>query len=650
MHKRGSVLDIVPRIREVFCRFDTSGDGALDVYELRKVLHTLLGRLTYRECEKVCREIDLDSNGHVCMKEFVEWALHGPVSEQICGAVKHETGEIRSKRIRDAFDRYDSSGDGSLDIAELQIVLKSLGAFTNNEVVIVCKDLDKNNDMEVSFEEFESWLKHGAGGGMHGVIHKAKSILAPSDDDGLEAVFYCYCTAGRCDMESSTFLKICKAAGGILDKKLTPTDLDLIFDHKSVKPPGSKFIDFCQFEVALEIIAERKGLDLHDLHETFVILGNPVLKGTRAEYVRFHDDKSTYTGSHRFDKANLPGGGSTAKFIAEVPHTHEFDDKPPTALSSMARSSSGFHRHNQRKETRILKTRCTSLDDPVANNRELYKVFGLGTKAGRLIRNAYSQEEMKEQRSPREAPLSPALRERREVRAASSAGRAHKSASLPTLRPAPDKNKYVGNKMWSLRRGQFTHKPQSSEDILNHFKDRGPVVVSSKPERLTGTSFFPRRPSERDLPQLVAGPRLVSGANGSAEVWPQAVRQSSSNEGSGESSFTLTQSAESRVAASAGGQRSKPSFSPLLHTADLARAGFTLPCPPESRATASGGGQLPVGELQGFTLPQTAESRITASAVGQRRKGSTCAGLPEIPRAGTPSLPKLAIGAMLGSR
>ena len=43
--------------------------------------------------------------------------------------------------------------------------------------------------------------------------------------------------------------------------------------------------------------------------------------------------------------------------------------------------------------------------------------------------------------------------------------------------------------------------------------------------------------------------------------------------GSGESGFTLPQPAESRVAASAGGQRSKPSLSPLLHTADLARAG-----------------------------------------------------------------------------
>jgi len=294
----GKNSDIIPRIKEVFARFDADGGGSLDLYELRKVLKTLVGKLSYRELDVMCKDVDKSGDGEVSVSEFVHWVLHSPSSETIIMAIKAESGEKRRERIKKAFDRYDVSGDGSLEIQELNSVLKALGSFTNQEVIIVCNDLDKSKDGEVDFEEFAAWVKGHSGHCKHGkIITKAKAILAPTDDDGLEAIFYCYCTAGRCDMECKTWNKICKDAG-MLDKNFTVTHLDLIFNHTSVKPKGDKFIDFSQFEVALEIMGEKKNMPREEMRDIFLTLTSPVLKGTKTEYCRFHDDKSTYTGAH----------------------------------------------------------------------------------------------------------------------------------------------------------------------------------------------------------------------------------------------------------------------------------------------------------------------------------------------------------------
>lgn len=57
-------------------------------------------------------------------------------------------------------------------------------------------------------------------------------------------------------------------------------------------------IGYHQFEELLEYVATKKGLDFDDLRRMVVYTGGPVLNGTVADNVRFHDDKSTYTGTH----------------------------------------------------------------------------------------------------------------------------------------------------------------------------------------------------------------------------------------------------------------------------------------------------------------------------------------------------------------
>eukprot|EP01066_Platyproteum_vivax_P001796 Platyproteum_vivax@DN12259_c0_g1_i1.p1 len=108
------------------------------------------------------------------------------------------------------------------------------------------------------------------------------------------------------EMDGRTFVKLCKDTG-LLAGGLTTTDCDLIFTK--VKSKGAKKINYKEFQEAMKQVAEKKKISLDDV-KAQLSKGGPVYAGTKADEVRFHDDKSTYTGVHAH------GGPSTtdAKF------------------------------------------------------------------------------------------------------------------------------------------------------------------------------------------------------------------------------------------------------------------------------------------------------------------------------------------------
>jgi len=110
----------------------------------------------------------------------------------------------------------------------------------------------------------------------------------------VEETFRAYCGASV-DMDGKTFVKLCKDCR-LIEHGLTTTDLDIIF--ASVVPRGHRRIDEEQFRMALELVAERKGVAAASVGRAVAESGGPVLHCTKAEAVRFHDDKSTYTGTH----------------------------------------------------------------------------------------------------------------------------------------------------------------------------------------------------------------------------------------------------------------------------------------------------------------------------------------------------------------
>lgn len=343
-----SKASLASTVREVFHRFDKSGDGALDLAELRRSLKALDPQSTHEQCKNIAKEVDKSGDGSVSYKEFMEWInAGGEKADKIKRAMLRETGDARKNKIRQSFLRYDSSGDGNLDIPELQRVLKTMGSFTNAEIGRICTDLDSSGDGQVSFEEFESWVRNGA---CDKEIYKAKAILAPADGDGVEGVFYNFCGAGRCDMDGKSFLKMCRDCK-LLDKKLTETDIDLIFTNKKVKQQGQRCIDFDQWEVAMEFLAQKKGVPFETVTQAVLEATRPILQGTQA------------TNAPQFVQAGVK-----------------------VAINRSTEKT-------RRKRIRQLMRSVPEADlSAKFDNSDLWKTFGGGTNAGRTLKRLYRTE------------------------------------------------------------------------------------------------------------------------------------------------------------------------------------------------------------------------------------------------------------------
>ena len=108
----------------------------------------------------------------------------------------------------------------------------------------------------------------------------------------LEDVFKGF-SGGKSEMSTKEFLKLNKDCG-FIDKHYTSTDVDLIFTKSKSKT--SKVLTYEQFTHALGDIATKKKIDTDAVIEKIITAGGPTFTGTKADYVKFHDDKTLYTG------------------------------------------------------------------------------------------------------------------------------------------------------------------------------------------------------------------------------------------------------------------------------------------------------------------------------------------------------------------
>eukprot|EP00931_Biecheleriopsis_adriatica_P040360 TRINITY_DN23123_c0_g1_i1.p1 TRINITY_DN23123_c0_g1~~TRINITY_DN23123_c0_g1_i1.p1 ORF type:complete len:547 (-),score=148.09 TRINITY_DN23123_c0_g1_i1:113-1753(-) len=340
------------RVREVFQRFDSDGGGFLDRDELSRVFRTLNSNFTLKDIDALVKDLDRGGDGKVSHREFMAWLKRGSDgAKAVTKAITRETGNAREERIQKAFRKYDATGDGSLDIEELRQTLKVLGSFSEHEVRIVCEDLDKSKDGEVSLEEFSAWIKAGTGGKE---CQKAKAILAPSDSDGLEAVFYNFCGAGHADMDGKSFKKLCVDCD-LTDKSFKAAEADLVFSDIRVKGKGQKVIDFYQFEVALELVADKKGVSKADVRTPVLLQGSPKIVGTKA------------TAAPNF---TVPGEGAAR---GKKPKRSASERRVAAILRAPLNETVG--EETWRKDV---------------DNSQLWKIFGLESKAGLALKRIYS--------------------------------------------------------------------------------------------------------------------------------------------------------------------------------------------------------------------------------------------------------------------
>eukprot|EP00931_Biecheleriopsis_adriatica_P042813 TRINITY_DN24427_c0_g1_i1.p1 TRINITY_DN24427_c0_g1~~TRINITY_DN24427_c0_g1_i1.p1 ORF type:complete len:589 (-),score=126.05 TRINITY_DN24427_c0_g1_i1:27-1793(-) len=357
-------------LREVFARFDSDGGGFLDKDELSRVFRTFDQNLTIQEVDALCKEVDKKDTGKVSLKKFLRWLKAGSEGAKVVKkAISRDTGHARDEKIKKAFQQYDATGDGSLDIDEMRRTLKTLGSFSSEEVRSICADLDKSGDGEIDLEEFSAWMKDGSGAKE---IAKAKAILAPGDSDGLEAVFFNFCGAGHTEMSSTALKRLCKDCD-FFDKGFDAAVVDLIFADGRVRDKNQKCLDYFQFEVALELIANRKGMTKAEIRQPLIMQGAPKPVPSKAV-------KSLHIPGVPPIKTKKPERTAIEKRIAAILR------KPVNEVEGQ---------EAWRREV---------------DNSEMWRIFGLSNNAGIALKNIYAVS-AKTVSPPRSRPGSPGSRQ-----------------------------------------------------------------------------------------------------------------------------------------------------------------------------------------------------------------------------------------------
>jgi len=132
----------------------------------------------------------------------------------------------------------------------------------------------------------------------------------PVNEESVSEKFISYCRFGDKsnpgEMDSNMFAKLAKECGFIA-KGCTKTDIDLIFTRS--KPKGGRRIDFKAFKAALTLVSEKRfpktfkekgaAAALGKVWELVVKSEGPLATATKADKVKWHDDKTTYTGVYK---------------------------------------------------------------------------------------------------------------------------------------------------------------------------------------------------------------------------------------------------------------------------------------------------------------------------------------------------------------
>jgi hypothetical protein len=116
-------------------------------------------------------------------------------------------------------------------------------------------------------------------------------------------------------LDGRTFVKFLRDSK-LLTKNCTRTDADLIFTK--VKPRGAHTMTFQGFITCLNEVAKRKNVRFEKLvdHIISTVQGPKLNHVSQAEHVRFHDDKSQYTGVYKHGGPTNIGAGGDGETVS----------------------------------------------------------------------------------------------------------------------------------------------------------------------------------------------------------------------------------------------------------------------------------------------------------------------------------------------
>ncbi|KAI5314593.1 PREDICTED: probable calcium-binding [Prunus dulcis] len=132
-------------MKRVFDKFDSNKDGKISQQEYKAILRALGKGNMVGEVPKIFRIADLDGDGFINFKEFME--------------VHKKGGGIRTIDIQNAFRTFDLNADGKISAEEVMEVLGRLGESCSLEdCQRMVRAVDTDGDGVVDIDEFMTMM------------------------------------------------------------------------------------------------------------------------------------------------------------------------------------------------------------------------------------------------------------------------------------------------------------------------------------------------------------------------------------------------------------------------------------------------------------------------------------------------------------
>jgi len=328
-------------LQKGFNQYDKSGDGKLSFTEMKVLLQKGNPSMGDEELKNLYKGVDKNNDGCVDFEEFIAY-LYTEEPKDIPPAPKD---------VENSFQAFAGQG-GTLDSKEFMKVCKDCKLidkkFTVQDVDTVFAKIKPKGGRNIGFQDFAKALnevaskkgcslervydivalgspqmtatkadyvamhddkskytgthatdgRHGGAGNQTVRAHDQQGPDHSSDTTDWSAcsdAFNQYAGKSK-EIDTTEFKKLCQDAG-VIDRNFTGNDCDIVF--AKVVPKGERQIVFDEFKEACRIIADKRGVAYKDIADMVARCSDgPKLQGTQAEYNRFHDDKSMYTGTH----------------------------------------------------------------------------------------------------------------------------------------------------------------------------------------------------------------------------------------------------------------------------------------------------------------------------------------------------------------
>lgn len=344
------------KLKAKFCELDTDGDGTLDFDELKDLLKKGNPNFKDNEIKKLYNKCDTNHDGRVSFDEFLayiygvavktgdltqddelDWEQCKLPFEAFCAhGHKDMEGKEFAKFCKDGhligkgmaktdvdliFAKVVPKGKRRMDFVQFQQACRHIALkrkCANRDIQEIVKDMHGpeihgTKQDAVRFYDDKSTFTGAAchntafeGVDPNAVLGRHEKQQAEADAalhggnnnegpwEGVEKTFNAFAGPGA-ELDGKELLKMCEDCH-LICKKFTKQDVDVTFTSIARK---LKKIGFEQFKDIVRSIAKKStNSDVGAIQQKIAACDGPHLKATKAEYSKFHDDKSTFTGAH----------------------------------------------------------------------------------------------------------------------------------------------------------------------------------------------------------------------------------------------------------------------------------------------------------------------------------------------------------------